>query len=72
MFGFVPSIQTVALIGIVLFVLLSFQMALGMRWIKLEGRTHRKVHKWLAWAIYGIVAVHGAFGLIIAGIINFG
>ncbi len=72
MFGFVPSIQTVAVIGIVLFVLLSFQIALGMRWIKLKGATHRKTHKWVAWAIFGIGLVHGLFGLIVAGIIRIG
>ncbi len=72
MFGFVPSITTVALIGILLFVLLSFQMALGMRWIKLKGRTHWKTHKWLAWTIFGIGLVHGLFGLIVAGILRLG
>jgi hypothetical protein len=70
MFGFVPSIQTMVVIGIVLVVLLSLQMALGMRWIKLKGRTHSKTHKWLAWAIYGIGLVHGVFGLILAGLIH--
>ncbi len=72
MFGFVPSIQTLAVIGIVLFVLLSFQISLGMRWIKLKGRTHWKIHKWVAWTIFGIGLVHGLFGLMLAGIIPSG
>lgn len=72
MFGFVPSIQLVAIIGIVLFVLLSFQMALGQRWIKLKGRAHWRVHKWVAWTIFGIGLVHGLFGLVVAGIIRIG
>ncbi len=70
MSGFVPSIMTVVYIGLTLFVLLSFQIALGMRWIKLKGRTHWKTHKVLAWVIFGIGFVHGIFALTLAGIIK--
>ncbi len=72
MFGFVPSIQTVATVGIVVFALLVFQIMLGMRWIKLKGRTHWKVHKYVAWTLFAIACVHAAFGLIISGIVRIG
>ncbi len=70
MFGFVPSIKTVAVFGITLFVLLSFQIAVGMRWIKFKPRIHLRVHKWTGWVIFGIGLVHGTMGLIVAGIIR--
>jgi hypothetical protein len=69
MFGFTPTLTTIAAIGVVLLTLLTFQIVLGMRWIKLKGRTHWKVHKWLAWTIFGIAVVHGTFGLIASGIL---
>lgn len=67
MFGFTPSLQTIAAIGVVLFCLLAFQISLGMRWIKLKGRTHWKVHKAVAWTIFAIACVHGLFGIIVSG-----
>ena len=72
MFGFVPSIQIVAVFGIVLFALLCFQISLGMRWIKIKGRRHWKTHKWVAWTIFGIGLLHGLAGLVVAGIIRLG
>ncbi len=72
MFGFVPSIQTVASVGLVVFVLLVFQIMLGMRWIKLKGRTHWKVHKYVAWTIFAIACVHLALGLALSGFLGLG
>ena len=72
MFGFVPTIQTIVVIGIALFTLVCFQISLGKRWIKLPGRIHWKVHRWVAYTIFTVALVHGLFGLTIAGIIRIG
>lgn len=49
--------------GAALFVLTSFQVLLGMRVIKL-GKRHRIVHRWTAFAIVGLAAVHGLLGVL--------
>lgn len=53
----------IASIGVVGFVLIVFQMLLGYRKIKIQGRRHMKVHKGVAWAIMGVTLVHGGLGL---------
>jgi len=49
--------------GAILFALTLFQVLLGMRVIKL-GKRHRIVHRWAAFAILGIAAVHGLLGVL--------
>jgi hypothetical protein len=49
--------------GAVLFLLTLFQVLLGMRVIKL-GKQHRIVHRWAAFAILGVAAVHGVLGVL--------
>ncbi len=67
---FVPSIMTIVFIGLSMFLLLVFQVSLGMRWIKLQGRVHWKVHKWNGLTILGIATIHAILGLTLAGLIR--
>ncbi len=72
LFGFVVPINLLLLLGLTLFVLISFQIALGKRWIKFEGRTHWKVHRYNAYLIFVLGAVHGLLALTFAGYIRIG
>jgi len=49
--------------GAVLLVLTLFQVLAGMRVIKL-GKKHRVVHRWSAFAILGLGAIHGLLGVV--------
>ena len=49
------------LLGLTLLVLLVFQILVGMRKIKF-GRQTWKYHKWVAFTILGLAAVHGLLG----------
>ena len=54
------EIQPVYIItlGVLLVLLLVFQVLQGLRKIKFKGKTHLKVHKFAAWSILGIGFVH--------------
>jgi DMSO/TMAO reductase YedYZ heme-binding membrane subunit len=45
--------------GIVLFLCLVFQALLGLRIVKIKGPNHWKVHRYLAFTIIGLAAIHG-------------
>jgi hypothetical protein len=49
--------------GAVLLVLTLFQVLAGLRVIKL-GKKHRIVHRWTAFAILGLAAIHGLLGVV--------
>ena len=51
--------------GIVVFALLVFDLLVGLRVIKFKGRTHMKVHRWVAYAIVALTAAHGLLALIL-------
>lgn len=51
--------------GIVVFVLLAFEMLVGMRKIQFKGRTHMNVHRWTAWALLVTAAGHGFLAAVI-------
>lgn len=55
------TIQPVYIIslGVLMGALLVFQVLQGMRKIKFKGKTHLKVHKFVAWSILAIGVVHG-------------
>jgi hypothetical protein len=53
----------IAVIGVIGFALVVFQMLLGYRKIKFPGRTHTKVHRRVAWAIVAVSLIHGGLGL---------
>ena len=60
-----PALQTLLVLGIVTFVLLVFQVLVGMRVITFKGRTHMKVHMWGAFALLALSAVHGVYALVV-------
>ena len=45
--------------GLVTFLLLAFQVLVGMRKIKFKGRTHMKVHRWGGYLLLAVAAGHG-------------
>lgn len=59
------EIQAGALIagGVVLALVILFQMLVGMRVIHFKGRTHLKVHKWAAWALVVLAVVHASLAI---------
>ncbi|HEX9093795.1 MAG TPA: hypothetical protein VF902_07415 [Coriobacteriia bacterium] len=56
-------IYLVAAGGVFLFLLLVFQVLLGLRKIKFKGALHMKVHKWTAYSMLALAAFHGLFAL---------
>ena len=58
-------IQPIHLIagGMVIGVLLVFELLVGLRKIKFKGRTHLKVHKFVAWCIFALAVLHAALAL---------
>jgi len=63
-FGYVPSVTLLTVLGILAFAGLVFQVLLGKRVIRFKGRTHMKVHRWVAYAITAVAAFHGFLALI--------
>jgi hypothetical protein len=64
-FGMSITPLVMVVLGIALFVLLMFQVAVGMRWINL-GRKRLTYHKYVAWTLVGVAAVHGLLGILFA------
>ncbi len=59
-----PVTGTIMLtIGVILLALTIFEVLLGLRVVKL-GKKHRVVHRWTAFAILGLAAVHGLLGVL--------
>ena len=54
-----PAVQGLFALGLVAFLLLGFQILVGLRVITFKGRTHLKVHKWGAFTLLALAAVHG-------------
>ena len=65
-FGFAITLPVLALGGIAVFALLLFQMASGMRWIKLAPKSRVKIHKRVGLTLVAFAALHGVMGLILA------
>lgn len=53
----------IVLSGALLGLLLVFQVLQGLRKIKFKGKTHMKVHKFVAWTILALGVVHGILAL---------
>jgi len=49
--------------GITILLTLLFQMALGLRWIKLPRPRHTKVHRWAGYALIALGGAHGLMAL---------
>lgn len=65
-FGFTLSLQILAVGGVVMMALLLFQLASGLRWIKLPPKRRLKIHKTAGVLLVVLAVVHGAMGLILA------
>jgi hypothetical protein len=63
-----PQVLAILISGLVVFLLLDFQMLLGYRKIKFKGRLHWKVHKSVAWVIALAAAVHALYALWYLGV----
>ena len=63
-FGQTITLDTVIPVGVVLFVLLIFQVLVGKRIIHFKGRTHLRVHRWTAFVLVFLATVHGLLGLV--------
>lgn len=72
MTGTVPPPIVIVLGGLFVFALLLFQVSLGMRWIKIKGPRHWKVHKYVAWSIIGFAVVHALGGVMYMGLLGGG
>lgn len=64
-FGIPVTAQMVLFGGVTMFLLLSFQVLVGLRIIKL-GKKHFLIHKWTAFALLALAAVHGSAGFLFA------
>jgi len=62
--GFEIGVGIIIAGGILLILLIAFQMLVGLRVIHFKGRTHSKVHKWAAWILAATAVVHGSLALI--------
>jgi hypothetical protein len=65
-FGFAISLTALAIGGATMLALLLFQMATGMRWIKLPAKRRLKIHKATGITLLALALVHGSMGLILA------
>lgn len=72
LFGAYVDPRFVAVAGMVLLVLLLFQVSLGMRWIKIKGRRHWTVHKSIAFTILALGVLHAVVGLVVTGVLRLG
>lgn len=50
--------------GTAVMLVLVFQMLVGKRIIKFKGRTHQKVHRWAAWVLTAMAAIHGLLAVV--------
>lgn len=71
-FGLTISLTMLAVGGVVLLALLLFQMASGMRWIKLPPKRRLKIHKTAGTVLLVLAVLHGVMGLILATGLKFG
>lgn len=62
-FGFFLTPQMIAIGGVVVLLLLVFQVLVGMRKIAFKGRTHMKVHRYGAYVLLAFGVLHGFAGL---------
>ena len=71
-FGFAIPLTALALGGVIMLSLLLFQMASGMRWIKLPAKHRLKIHKTAGLTLVALALVHAAMGLILVTGITIG
>jgi len=71
-FGLTVSLPMLAVGGFIMLALLFFQMASGMRWIKLPPKRRLKIHKTAGILLLTLAVLHGTLGLILASGIKIG
>ncbi len=71
-FGLTISLRMLAAGGLIMLALLFFQMASGMRWIKLPPKRRLKIHKTAGTILLVLAVVHGVMGLMLASGIKIG
>jgi len=67
LFGWAIPIPLILTLGVTLFLLISFQVSLGLRWVKLDPRYHFRVHRINGITIWCIGVVHGTLALLLFG-----
>lgn len=65
-FGFAITLQLLAIGGLVMLALLFFQLATGLRWLKIPPKHRLKAHKGAGITLVVLALGHGAMGLILA------
>lgn len=65
-FGFAITAPVLAMGGTVMFLLLLFQLASGLRWIKLPPKRRLAIHKAVGITLVVLAIGHGSMGLILA------
>lgn len=55
--------------GVTIFLLIVFQILVGKRKIKFKGPLHMKVHRWSAYAMVVVAALHAIAALALLGVI---
>lgn len=63
-FGWIPSVTILAVLGIVALAGVVFQVLLGKRVIRFKGPAHMKVHRRVAYAIVVIAGIHGLLAFV--------
>lgn len=71
-FGLTVSLPMIAAGGLIMLVLLFFQMASGMRWIKLPPKRRIKIHKTAGITLVTLAVLHGTLGLVLASGLRIG
>jgi hypothetical protein len=56
-------VYLLAVIGVFLFLGLVFEVLLGLRKIKFKGALHQKVHRWTAYTLLVLAALHGIYAM---------
>jgi hypothetical protein len=59
----VGRIYLIASLGVLLFVLTVLEVLLGLRIVRFKGPVHWKIHRYNAYAILAIAAIHGTLAL---------
>lgn len=67
-----PTLPVLMLVAGGMFILfvLTFQMLVGYRKIKLKGPRHLKVHRAAAWVLVAAALVHGTAALVYLGLLS--
>jgi hypothetical protein len=65
-FGIAISLKVLAAGGVTMLALLLFQLATGMRWIKLPAKRRLVIHKTTGITLLVLALAHGSMGLILA------